>query len=140
VLGSFASVEAIGVLTDEGVDAQDSITVRTAEGAFGLLGTTMLTKTPTRAAVCGTRAMLDIEGDFYSAGVPVRLVAPDGTRLDEYAFPVAGHRLDFEAAEVARCLADGLTESPLMPWSETLAVMATMDAVRAEVGVRYPGE
>jgi predicted dehydrogenase len=100
----------------------------------------MLTKTPTTATVCGTSARLDLEGDFYTAGVPVRLVTPDGEQQDEYAFPVAGHRLDFEAAEVARCVTAGLRESPLLPWSETLAVMETMDEVRAQVGVRYPGE
>jgi predicted dehydrogenase len=139
-LGSIASVTATGLLTAEGVDAQDSITVCSQSDALGLLGTTMLTKTPTTATVCGTSARLDLEGDFYTAGVPVRLVTPDGEQQDEYAFPVAGHRLDFEAAEVARCVTAGLRESPLLPWSETLAVMETMDEVRAQVGVRYPGE
>jgi predicted dehydrogenase len=139
-LGAFESVTATGVLTDLGVDSQESITVRTATHALGLLGTTMLTKTPTVATVCGTRARLDIGGDFYTTGVPVRLFTPDGELHDEYAFPVQGHRLDFEAAEVARCVSAGLSESPLLPWSETIAVMETMDEVRRQVGVRYPGE
>ena len=112
--------------------------MRTATHALGLLGTTMLTKTPTVATVCGTRARLDIGGDFYTAGVPVRLFTPDGELHDEYAFPVQGHRLDFEAAEVARCVTAGLSESPLLPWSETIAVMETMDEVRRQVGCATP--
>jgi hypothetical protein len=38
---------------------------------------------------------------------------------------------------VQRCLREGLRESPLIPHSETLAVMAIMDAVREKVGITY---
>ena len=47
--------------------------------------------------------------------------------------------LRYEAAEVARCLRDGLTESPVMPLDETVSIMETMDEVRAQVGLTYPG-
>jgi hypothetical protein len=51
------------------------------------------------------------------------------------------HRgLRYEAAEVARCLHAGATESALMPHAETLRLMEAMDEVRRQVGVRYPGE
>jgi predicted dehydrogenase len=42
-------------------------------------------------------------------------------------FPLAGNGYGYEAAEVVRCLRAGLTESPLMPLDESLAVMATVD-------------
>lgn len=48
--------------------------------------------------------------------------------------------LQYEAAEVARCVAAGLTESPRLTWENTLAVMRTMDEVRAQIGLVYPGE
>jgi hypothetical protein len=70
----------------------------------------------------------------------VSLVTGDLTVEDRYAHPYVGHRLDFEAAEVARCVTQGLIESPLLPWSHTLAVMEAMDEVRAQLGVQYPGE
>jgi hypothetical protein len=45
--------------------------------------------------------------------------------------------MEYEAAEVGRCLREGLTESPLMPLDETLAVMATMDEIRRQIGLDY---
>jgi hypothetical protein len=33
---------------------------------------------------------------------------------------------------VARCLREGLLESPVMPLDESISIMATMDAVRAQ--------
>ena len=139
VLGPFATVTAVGSLTEEGVDAQLGITVTTDGDALGLVGSSMVTKTPTTAAVAGTSARLEIDGDFYSPQ-RVRLLARDGRVLDSYEPEVREHGFRYEAAEVARCLHDGMLESALMPHAETLRVMQAMDQVRRQVGVRYPGE
>ena len=39
-----------------------------------------------------------------------------------------------------RCLTEGKLESSLMPLEESLSIMQTMDALRAQWGLRYPGE
>ncbi len=49
---------------------------------------------------------------------------------------IDGNGYNYEAAEVARCLGAGRVESPLMPWSDTLAVMQTLDAIRAQCELR----
>jgi len=46
--------------------------------------------------------------------------------------PVEGNGMNYEAAEVVRCLRAGLRESEIMPLHETLAVMETMDALRRQ--------
>ena len=43
-----------------------------------------------------------------------------------------------EAAEVVRCLREGRLESDVMPLDETVAIMATMDEVRRQIGLTYP--
>jgi hypothetical protein len=43
-----------------------------------------------------------------------------------------GHGLRHEADEVARCIREGLIESPVMPLDESVAIAATMDAVLAQ--------
>ena len=55
-------------------------------------------------------------------------------------FPYQGHGLRFEATEVGACLAAGLFESPRWPLSATLEVMMTLDRIRSQWGLRYPGE
>ena len=42
--------------------------------------------------------------------------------------------------EVHRCLREGVAESPVMPLDETLEIMGTLDALRAQWGMKYPGE
>jgi hypothetical protein len=51
-----------------------------------------------------------------------------------------GNGLGFEIAEVHRCLRGGATESSTMPLDESVALAATLDAIRLQIGVAYPGE
>ena len=140
VLGPIDTVVASGTLAESGVDAQESIAVTAASGAMGVLGTTMLAKTPTTASISGTLARLEIDGDFYQHGATVRLVAPDGRELDRYTAPDPSHGLHLEAVEVARRIHAGELESPWMPLDETIEILGLLDAVRRQLGVTYPGE
>lgn len=69
---------------------------------------------------------------WLSTGVPAALRAelPGGATIRA---PYAGNGYGHEAAEVARCLAAGLTESPLMPLDESVAVLALIDQARAVI-------
>ncbi len=141
VLGPFTSITAVGALTDLGVDSQETVVVTNAAGAQGVLHASMLARSATSASVCGTAGRLDIQGTFYMpAGI--RMYDRDDNLVDEYA-KVAddGHAgLRYQAAEAARCFAEGRTESEVFPLDATIRVMEAMDNVRAQLGVRYPGE
>lgn len=141
VLGPFASVTATGALTELGVDAQEAVAVATDGGALGVLHASMLAASDCRATVCGTEGRLEVGGVFYCP-TWVELRGRDGALLDRYdPRDDAEHQgLRYEAAEAARCLAAGRTESPLRPLATTVRVMAAMDDVRAQLGVRFPGE
>jgi predicted dehydrogenase len=113
-----------------GVDGQTSMLFGYASGAQAILTCTSSAKSPTRGAIVGTDARIEIEGDFYAptsftlitrAGDPTYFEAPD-----------EGRGLWYEAEEVARCLREGLLESPLMPLDESVSIMETMDAVLAQ--------
>ena len=66
------------------------------------------------------------------------VVWADGARRDYDGYTPGAKQ--YEAAEVARCLAAGLTESPRMTWQDTLDLMRVMDTARGQLGVVYPGE
>jgi len=46
----------------------------------------------------------------------------------------------YEAVEVMKCVREGRTESSVMPWSESLVIMETMDRIRAQWNFKYPCE
>ena len=142
VLGEPREVVATATLTDLGVDATTTITLRSATGAHGVLTCTMAAATECVAVVVGTDGRLELSGAFYGSGSGIRLVDRAGELIDERTglVPEDVRGFSYEAAEFARCLVAGERESPLLPHATTLRVMDTMDEVRRQVGVTYPGE
>ena len=127
VLGEPDRVLAIADPAFTGVDAQTSILLGHASGAHAVLNCTLRALGPTRAAIVGTEARIEIDGAFYQPAA-FTLIPREGEPRRRCDPPAEGG-LRHEADEVARCVEAGLLESPLMPLDETVAIMRTMDAV-----------
>lgn len=56
------------------------------------------------------------------------------------SFPFPGHGYQFELTEASRCLREQRSESPIMPLEDSLAVMQTLDTLRAQWDPLFPGE
>jgi hypothetical protein len=96
-------------------------------GAQAVLTCTLRAKSPTRAAIVGTDARIEVDGDFYAPAC-VTLIPRDGDPVSvESAHE--GRGLRHQADEVARRLAAGEVESPFMPLDETISIMEMMDTV-----------
>jgi len=136
VLGTPAKITAVSGPAFTGVDATTSMIFQYDSGAQAVLTTSLAAASDNPAAIYGTEARLEIDGWFYTP-TTFRVVSRDGTELERYDVPHEGHGLRHEAAEVGRCLRAGLTESPLLPLDETLAIMGTLDEVRRQIGLDY---
>jgi len=142
ILGRPDAVTAIGQLTDAGVDGQISMVFDYLGGdgkaaAQASLTTTMWARTPCQAVIAGTEGRIEIADTFY-APTTWRLVRKDGTSWDYDGRVDNGFQ--YQAAEVARNLRAGKVESDQLPLAETLTIIETLDGIRAQVGVTYPGE
>lgn len=93
----------------------------------------MLAGTPTTGVIAGSAATLVLDGPFYQPG-PVEVRFRDGTvaRWDEK--PAAHEGLFWEAVEAARCIGDGLGESPLRPLDATISTIRLMESARQAMG------
>jgi predicted dehydrogenase len=134
VLGTPNRIVALGDPAFTGVDAQTSMLFGYASGAQAVLTCTLRAKSPTTAAIVGTDARIEINGDFY-APASVRLV-PRAGEPTVVSSQHDGRGLRHQADEVARRLAAGELESPLMSLDETITIMETMDTVLAQSAVR----
>ena len=133
VLGTPTRITARGTLAPTGVDRQVSAVFEYGSDAHAVVSTTLAAKTPTTATISGSEARIELAGDFYTPGI-VRLVTRDSEVAESEPPRIPGHLgLCHEAAHLAQIVADGVRESPLLPLDETVAIMATMDAMRAQL-------
>lgn len=130
VLGAPRRILALSDPAFTGVDAQTSMVFGYASGAHALLTCTLRARSPTRAAVVGTDARIELEHRFYGP-TSIALIPREG---EPTLVPSTheGNGLRHEADEVARCLAADELESPLLGLDESISIMETMDVVRAQ--------
>ena len=131
ILGTPSRITALVDRTFTGVDGQTSMLLGYDSGAQAVLTCTSSARTATRASVVGTRARVEIDGDFYAPS-SFTVVTREGAAT-RHEFPHQGRGLRHQAAEVARCLRAGEVESPIMPLDESISIMETMDAVLADL-------
>ncbi len=139
ILGAPVEVTARGTLKETGVDASVATILRHRDGALSTSYSSSETRGRNTAVVLAAEGRIDIDAIWY-APTAVTVRGPDGEVVERFEQPVSGRGMQYQAAEVERLLHAGQTASPLMTPDDSVAVMATMDEVRAAIGVRYPDE
>jgi predicted dehydrogenase len=127
ILGTPKRIVALVDPAFTGVDAQTSMLFGYESGAHAILTCTSRALSATRACITGEKARIEIDGNFY-APTSFTLIERSG-QARRFEFPTKGRGMQYEAQEVARCIGEGLLESPLMPLDESISLMETMDAV-----------
>src|SRR5665811_2618576 len=92
---------------------QSTVLLGFANRAQATARSSFLADTPRTAVVIGTDGRIDVDPEFY-APTTFTVTRRDGTRT-RFEEPVDGG-MQFEAAEVARCVVEGRVESPRMTW------------------------
>ena len=138
ILGNPEKITASAVLTEKGVDAQTSMIFDYADGAQAILTTTMIEQTPCRAVVAGVNGWLEIDRTFYNP-TSMRVVLFDGS-VTQYPHTYTGHGLREQAEVFKQLVQSGKSQSEILTWKDTVDIMGTLDAVRTQIGLRYPFE
>ncbi|GAA0972936.1 MULTISPECIES: Gfo/Idh/MocA family protein [Nocardiopsidaceae] len=134
-LGELTVVGATRQLSpDRMVDTHTTVLVRGENGATGTLSCSSRTTLPNRAVVAGSKGWLEIP-NFFAATTAV--LHRDGREREEFHRPFRANGYEYEAEEVARCVAAGERESPDMPWSESLHLARISDQIRDVGGLVY---
>lgn len=132
--------QVVGLKQDDpsGVHGQLSIIMADGAGNQGTMSATLYGLTPTNAAVVGTGGTIRFGSEFNLPG-PFELISPDGSKRLTWDEPTGRHfeGLCFEAAEVARCISEGRTETRCRPLDATLETMATLDRIRDATGIEF---
>jgi predicted dehydrogenase len=139
MLGAPTSITAIARLGGTGADTEVATIFTHASGAVSTTLSSSRAAGPNTAHVVGTEGRIDIDRVWYTP-TSFRVTAPDGTVLEEFVSDVEGRGMQFQALAAEEIIAGGATDSERLPIDETVAIMETLDAVRRQIGLRYPEE
>ena len=143
ILGDdIASIDSVCVLTETGVDGQDSVTLRYKNGKTATMYTTIYALTDRRGMIYGTKGFIEVQNINNPEVIHVwsNDRHPGPKLLEEHPVPPQITGFEYEVAACAKAIAEGAFECPEMPHAETLEIMRQMDTIRAQFGIVYPFE
>lgn len=126
-LGTPEVVRAAGGRYASGVEGEFAVLFGYPDGRSATLAGAFTTYGPGRIMLTGTKGWVDVHPRFHrSASVTIwRGKQPETLEFE------SGYR--FEIEHVGECLAQGLTESPIMPLGDTIAVQAILAEVLSQI-------
>jgi predicted dehydrogenase len=114
---------------DTGVDSELGILLGYEGGQQAVLATSIRTQLPLTAAIGGDAGLIEIDEAFWS-DTTYTVRGPDGFRETRTEAKEGNGYVPMLRA-VHEAVSNGWLEHPLSPHSETLALMRTVDRVRA---------
>ncbi|MFW5801034.1 MAG: Gfo/Idh/MocA family protein [Spirochaeta sp.] len=130
------SSESLAYIGPTGVDETSAYLLRFSGGRIAMLTSSCAVETPHTAVLYGTEGSITVEDFFHPSSLALR--KGDTTTTFDVGYPSTGFQ--FETEEASRCIRSGLTESPVMPLSESLHIMGLMDRFRDSWQMHYPQE
>ena len=133
-----ASIGSAVQMTEEGVDAMESITIFYNDGRMAVLTHSIYARSDRKGIIHGDKGYIVVENINNPQSVSVYDL--EDKLVERYEVPeqISGYEYQFREAD--RCIREGRWQSESMPLSESVYVMDVMDDLRAQWGMVYPQE
>lgn len=139
ILGKPDAIKALATPHATGADRQVATIFHYASGAIANTLSSSDSAGPNRASVVGTKGRIEIDRVWYSP-TSFRVYDNDNTLIETFDGAIEGRGMQFQADEAEHLITSGLTASTIMPPAQSVEIMATLDEVRAQIGLKYRGE
>lgn len=139
LFGKPETILATATFKETGADAQVATLFRYPGGQIASTLSASDTKGPNTATILGTEARIDIDEVWYSP-TTFRVINSKNEVLESFEAEILGRGMHYEAAEAEQLIQSGLISGIILSTDESVAIMETLDAVREQIGLRYPGE
>ena len=137
LLGDEPAVAAFGRSSTSGVDLDATALLSFSDGATGYISSSMSTVLPNNARILGTEGIIELPAPHHCPNeLNVSRYNPSGPGLQQshtVHAPIVGGGLRYEILEFHGLIEAGKPESSVMPLSDSLAIMRTLDLIRHQI-------
>lgn len=137
ILGEPVSIKASARIGETGADTEVATVMTHASGALSTTVSSSRSAGANTAHILGSSARIDIDRTWYNQAT-FTVTAPDGSVIERYEERISGRGMQFQALALEKAVTQGV--APLLPVDESAKIMGTLDEIRRQIGVRYPGE
>jgi predicted dehydrogenase len=131
-------IQSSAVIGDTDVDDRSFYLFDYEGGRRAILTSSFTHSAPSLGVICGSKGYISIPVFHAAKQLQVHVEGEETIFYDLHYED--GENFKFEIAHAMECIEAKKTESNIMPLSTTLAIMQTMDTLRAQWGLTYPEE
>lgn len=139
VLGKPETITAKVRFKDTGADGTVATMFTYPDGAIAMTISASDTAGRNIATIHGTDGRVEIDTVWYTP-TSFRHYKGKDELVEAYKSNVTGRGMQYQAAELERLAAAGETAGTILSPAESVAIMACLDEIRAQIGLRYPTE
>jgi len=133
LLGPHEAVAALGQPDPHGVNGQLGATMTHTGGTLSVIATTLHGFLANQVTIVGSEGMLTVEPAHHSPG-PLTLRYPDRTLTYDEPRGNQASGLHFQAAEAARRITAGETQTPWWTLEASITALEASDEIRRQIG------
>lgn len=119
-------------LNEHGIDLYNAFDLTFADGSLAYLMDTVKGKFDNKAVIYGEKGCVTIHNFLGSTKVTLDAL---GEPSQDFEFPFEKNGFEYELRHACRCIREGLTESPVMPLSESVAILDLADRLMELSGI-----
>lgn len=140
---SFASwylgkdIETINAQCDKynDVDSHTCVLIKYKNGAIADLSSAVLLRKPNEGYIYGTKGYVHFNRFYAPQELEIRLL--DGTN-ENIQVSYLGNGFEEQIIHMCECVKNGLTESPINTFEQSIFIAKQMDEIRKTIGIKYP--
>ena len=131
-------ISSDAVLSEEGVDLTNSITITFENGVMAVLHSSMLSLTDREGVIYGESGSIRFHNINNCEGISI--YDKSGIPVREIEIPKQINGYEYEVLACVKAIEEGRLECPEMPHEETIRGMEILDTIRKQWGMKYPCE
>lgn len=132
------NIVSTAILSPEGVDWMNSMTLTFEGGKMAVLHSSMLTLTDRLGLICGDKGYIEVQN--INNCEEIRVLNLDREITARYKVPEQINGYEYEVLACIKAIEEGRIECEEMSHAETLRVMKIMDELRRQWGLTFPCE
>ena len=141
ILGKPTFIDAVMTPASTGIDEQCAVTFSYRNGAIAQLFSSFASNIATECDIHGTNGRLKLTHRFYAPDTTIEYYPGWIDSREVIPFEKeAGWGYQYEIRHACECLRNGLTESPVMSFADTMLLIETLDAIREKAGIKYDAD
>lgn len=131
-------ISSDAVLSEEGVDLTNSITITFENGVMAVLHSSMLSLTDREGVIYGESGSIRFHNINNCEGISI--YDKSGMPVREIEIPKQINGYEYEVLACVKAIEEGRLECSEMPHEETIRGMEILDAIRKQWGMKYSCE